>query len=180
MRMVNAVALLLVGTAAVSLAQSEPQSLGDVARQNKPGKKAVRVFGQGDFTPAVEDNSSSGAPSPTGDHKKADSAASAPKTVGESRSLLGTDSPDVARLKNQIKLLKQEQDGWRDSAKKYEALLATDVSDFRRDTYQTALSNDRQNVQICQQKIDQAQADLAKAEKAAGSSQKTVGQSATN
>jgi hypothetical protein len=50
-------------------------------------------------------------------------------------------------------------------------LLANETSDFRRQMYQDALQGDRQNVEVFQNKIDQAQADLAKAEKSSSSSQ---------
>ncbi len=66
---------------------------------------------------------------------------------------------------------KEEQEGWKRTAKKYEDLLATETSDFRRQMYEEALQGDRQNVEIFQNKIDQTQADLAKAEKSSSPSQ---------
>ena len=69
-------------------------------------------------------------------------------------------------MKQKLSSYKQEQDGWKQSAKKYEDLLANETSDFRRQVYQEALEGDKQNVQVFQNKIDQARADLDKAEKA--------------
>jgi len=73
-------------------------------------------------------------------------------------------------LKQKLSSYKQEQDGWKQSAKKYEDLLANETSDFRRQMYQEALQGDKQNVQVFQNKIDQAQTDLAKAEQASSQS----------
>ena len=76
----------------------------------------------------------------------------------------------MAELKQKLTSYQQEQDGWKKSAKRYEDLLANETSDFRRQMYQDALQGDKQNVEVFQNKIDQAQADLAKAEKASSSS----------
>jgi hypothetical protein len=81
------------------------------------------------------------------------------------------DSPQVAELKQKLTSYQQEQDGWKKSAKKYEDLLANETSDFRRQMYEEALQGDRENVEIFQNKIDQTQSDLAKAEKSSSSSQ---------
>jgi hypothetical protein len=74
------------------------------------------------------------------------------------------ETPEVAELKQKLSSYKQEQDGWKQSAKKYEDLLANETSDFRRQMYEDALQGDQQNVQTVQEKIDQTQTDLAKAE----------------
>src|SRR5262249_49987500 len=89
---------------------------------------------------------------------KADGQKSAPASVATK------DSPEVAELKNKISSLKAEQDGWKQAVKRNQDLLANETSDFRRQMYQDALDGDKSNVQTYQDKIDQAQADLAKAE----------------
>ncbi len=69
-------------------------------------------------------------------------------------------------MKQKLSSYKQQQDAWKQSTKKYEDLLANETSDFRRQMYQDAMQGDKQNVQSMQDKIDQAQSDLEKAEKA--------------
>ncbi len=76
----------------------------------------------------------------------------------------------MAELKQKLTSYKEEQEGWKRTAKKYEDLLATETSEFRRQTYEEALQGDKRNVEIFQNKIDQAQADLAKAEKSSSAS----------
>ena len=80
------------------------------------------------------------------------------------------DPPAVAELKQKLTSYKAEQEGWKRTAKKYEDLLATETSAFRRQMYEEALQGDRQNVEIFQNKIDQTEADLSKAEKSSSSS----------
>jgi len=58
---------------------------------------------------------------------------------------------------------------WKKSASRYESLLADETNDFRRETYQGALDNDRKNVAFYQEKIDQAQSALANAQKSGSS-----------
>ena len=79
-------------------------------------------------------------------------------------------APEVAELKQKLSSYKQEQEGWKRTAKKYEDLLATETSDFRRQMYEEALQGDKQNVEIFQDKIDHTEADLSKAEKSSSSS----------
>jgi hypothetical protein len=69
-------------------------------------------------------------------------------------------------LKSKINSYRAEQDNWKHSATRYQNLLATETSEFRRQMYQDALEGDQNNVQVFQNKIDEAQADLARAEQA--------------
>jgi hypothetical protein len=172
-RYMTVIFLLTAGGACV--AQSDQPSLGDLAKQHRQEKKVVKVLTNDDVatvspeTPAQAakaDNAPSSAPtaSETGvksPEKTKDAATnvSAPK-----------DPPQVAELKQKLTSYKDEQEGWKRTAKKYEDLLATEKSEFRRQMYEEALQGDKQNVEIFQNKIDQAQADLAKAEKSPSAS----------
>ena len=156
-------------TAGVCAAQSEP-SLGDVARQHQGGnKQPVKTFTNDDVAtsrpePPSDPGTNASRPTPgSGSNsdkteKKADSA----KTPAAAAT---KDTPEVAELKSKISSYKTEQDGWKRAAKRNQDLLANETSDFRRQMYQDALDGDQSNVQVYQDKIDQAQADLAKAEK---------------
>jgi hypothetical protein len=166
--------VLLLAAASAGLAQSQDQpSLGDLAKHQHGDKKVVKVFTNEDVatsspstpasqsspaaaTPSVSAASSSSGSDAKTDNKKEAATKDTPKTK---------DTPQVAELKQKISSYKEQQEGWKKSVKRYEDLLANETSDFRRQMYQDALQGDRQNVQFFQDKIDQAQADLAKADK---------------
>jgi uncharacterized protein YukE len=166
--------LLVAGGACV--AQSDQPTLGELAKKHRQEEKSlavkVKVFTNEDVAtsapsaqtqsaPALSASSSAPSPSAAASAKSPDKAKDADKSPAATK-----DAPDVAELKQKLSSYKQEQDGWKQSAKKYEDLLANETSDFRRQVYQDALQGDKQNVQVFQNKIDQAQADLEKAEKA--------------
>ena len=165
--------LLVAGGACV--AQSDQPTLGELAKKHRQEEKNVakvkmltnddvatsRPSAQAESAPAV---SSSTAVSSSASAKSPDKTKDAGKGPAATK-----DAPEVAELKQKLTSYKQEQEGWKQSAKKYEDLLANETSDFRRQMYQDALEGDKQNVQFFQDKIDQTQADLAKAEKAAQS-----------
>ena len=166
--------VLAAGGACV--AQSDQPSLGDLAKQNRQEKRVVKVLTNDDVatvTPQTQsqasktDNVSSTAPAPSGAEAAAKSPAKAKET--EQKAATPKDSPEVAELKQKLTSYKTEQEGWKRSAKKYEDLLATETSDFRRQVYEEALQGDRQNLEHFQEKIDQTQADLSKAEKSSSS-----------
>jgi len=157
-------------------AQSDQPSLGDLAKQNRQEKKVVKVLTNDDVatvTPQTQsqasktENVSSIAPASSVAEPAAKSPAKAKET--EKAAVASKDPPQVAELKQKLTSYKAEQEGWKRSAKKYEDLLATETSDFRRQVYEEALQGDRQNVEHFQVKIDQTEADLSKAEKSSSS-----------
>jgi hypothetical protein len=167
-------ALFFLMTAGICLAQSEQSSLGDLARRYRGGKKTAKTFTNEDVattrpSASVDSPSSGGAPAPSssgataGSSAKTDTKADTKKD--EPTTAASKDTPDVAALKSKISSYKAEQDGWKRSAKRNEDLLANETSDFRRQMYQDALEGDKNNIQMYQNKIDQAQADLAQAQK---------------
>jgi len=166
--------LLAAGSACV--AQSDQPTLGELAKKHRQEEKnlAVKVkvltnedvatstpSTQAQSAPAASASSSAPSPSAAASAKSPDKAKDADKNPAATK-----DAPEVAELKQKLSSYKQEQDGWKQSAKKYEDLLANETSDFRRQVYQDALQGDKQNVQVFQNKIDQAQSDLEKAAKA--------------
>jgi hypothetical protein len=172
--------IFVLGAGGACVAQSDQPSLGDLAKQNRQEKKVVKVLTNDDVAtvrPETQshgkdaDNATSASPAASETavkspekEKDAVKASSAAKSVPK-------DPPQVAELKQKLESYKETQEGWKRTAKKYEDLLATETSDFRRQMYEEALQGDRQNVEIFQNKIDQAQADLAKAEKSSSSGQ---------
>ena len=176
LKLLNGTLILLLAAGGACVAQSDEPSLGDLAKKTRQEKKVVKVFSNDDVATVRPDTSSqsakaapSSAPAASGDAAKGQDKAKdkdTQKAAGAPK-----DPPQVAELKQKLTSYKQEQEGWKKSAKKYEDLLANETSDFRRQMYEEALQGDRQNVEIFQNKIDQTQADLAKAEKSSSSGQ---------
>jgi len=172
---VFAALMFLLAMGGACAAQSDEPSLGELAKKHRQEEKNLavkaKVFTNEDVAtstpsaPAV--NASTVTPAPAAAAAKStDKASDSGKGPAATSSTASKDTPEVAELKQKLNSYKQEQDGWRQSVKKYEDLLANETSDFRRQVYQEALQGDKQNVQVYQNKIDQAQSDLDKAEKA--------------
>jgi len=169
--------IFVLGAGGACVAQSDQPSLGDLAKQNRQEKKVVKVLTNDDVatvTPLTQskasktDNVMSTAPATSATEAAAKRPAKAKDT--EKTAAAPKDPPEVAELKQKLTSYKQEQEGWKRTAKKYEDLLATETSDFRRQVYEEALQGDRQNVELFQEKIERTEADLSKAEKSSSSS----------
>ena len=162
--------LILAGNAC--FAQTEQPSLADLAKAKHPAKKS-RVITNDDIATASPHVESEPVYAKTAS-TSADSTAvsgSAARTSEKKESAQGNssasskDTPAVANLKRKLDTYKEEQESWKRSAKRYEDLLANENDRFRRQMYQDALDGDKRNVALFQEKIDQAQAELAKAQK---------------
>jgi len=150
-------------------AQQDQPSLGEVAKQTRQEKKMAKVLTNDDVATVKPDAPSQSAKAaPSSAPAASEAAAKSPEKAKDPQKAAAApkDPPEVAELKQKLTSYQQEQEGWKKSAKKYEDLLATETSDFRRQMYEEALEGDKQNVQVFQNKIDQAQSDLEKAEKA--------------
>jgi hypothetical protein len=165
-----ALIFLLVASGA-SLAQSDQPTLGELAKRHQATKKASKTLTNDDVATAT---------APENNQKAAAVASSAPVTTADSPAKsdnknnkdsasrdasAAKDSPAVAELRKKLDSYKEQLDGWKQSAKRYENLLANETSDFRRQMYQDALEGDKRNVALFQEKVDQTQADLAKSQK---------------
>ena len=169
----STILIFVLGMGGACAAQSDQPSLGDLAKKTRQEKKVVKVFSNDDVATVRPDMSSQSSTVASSASPAASAAATkAPDKAKDTQKVAAAskDSPQVAELKQKLTSYQQEQDGWKKSAKRYEDLLANETSDFRRQMYQDALQGDKQNVEIFQNKIDQAQADLAKAEKSSSSS----------
>lgn len=173
---VFAALILVLAAGGACVAQSDQPTLGELARKHRQEEKNLAVKAkvltnedvatstpspQAESAPVVRASTAAPAASAAGVAKSPDKASDTGKGPAAAK-----DSAEVAELKQKLSSYKQQQEGWKQSAKKYEDMLANESSDFRRQMYQDALQGDKQNVQVMQDKIDQAQADLAKAEKA--------------
>jgi hypothetical protein len=175
---VYATLIFLLAAGGACVAQSDQPTLGELARKHRQEEKSLAVKAKVLTNEDVATSTPSAqTPSAPAANASASAATAAPASSGPdkskgpdkaadtSKSPASKDTPEVAELKQKISSYKQQQDGWKQSAKKYEDLLANETSDFRRQMYQDALQGDKQNVQVMQDKIDQAQSDLEKAEK---------------
>jgi hypothetical protein len=152
------IATFLLGTTALCLAQTAPQSLGDVARQNKKGKKAAIVLNDDNMRRTAT------GPAPEASAPKSSaSSAEAKKTGSDQFAGPQPGAGQVADLEKKVASYKAQQEGWKHSAEHYQELLASETNEFRRQMYQDALSNDQKNAAAFQQKKEQAEAELAKA-----------------
>jgi hypothetical protein len=179
LKLLEATLIFLLAAGGACAAQSDQPSLGDLAKQNRQGKKEVKILTNDDVatvrpeTQKQSTNPDNATPvSPAASEaavKSSDKTKDAVKASSTAKSA-PKDPPQVAELKQKLTSYKEEQEGWKKSAKKYEDLLANEPSEFRRQMYEEALQGDKQNVEIFQDKIDQTQADLSKAEKSSSSS----------
>jgi hypothetical protein len=167
---------LLVSTATCyAQSSSDTPSLNDLAKRSKSGRKPVLVItdenlpiapsnqpitqtGNGPGTAAASGTSvGNTAPASAQAAQKQDKKDSAAPTTTDQR---------TSEMKQKLASYQKEQDGWKSSVKRYEDLLATETNDFRRQMYEDALENDKHNVALYQDKIDQVQSDLSKAQQA--------------
>jgi hypothetical protein len=152
-------------------AQSTAPGLADLVRQQKQEKKAVIVISDEDVAPVVaqvSSTSASGTSDAGASAKPADPAATAPATTSDDAT--ANRKPSVSEMKKKLDSLKTEQESWKNAAKRNQDLLANETDDFRRQMYQEAVDNDRKNVAFYGRKIDEAQAELAKAQQASDKS----------
>src|SRR5579859_4296045 len=123
--------MLAAGSACV--AQSDQPTLGELARKHRQEEKNLAVKAKvltnedvGTSTPSAQTQNASAVSSSTFDATAA-SASSAPaaeknqgKAKDDGKSAGATkDAPEVAQLKQKLSSFKQEQEGWKQSAKKY-------------------------------------------------------------
>jgi hypothetical protein len=165
--------MMLLG-GSMCLAQSEQPSLAELAKRNKLAMKGGKTFTEADLpstkakateaviaAPAVHTAS----PESTGSTVVSDEKKASVKETGP----VTKDTAAVAQLKKEIETYQHDRDDWQTSAKRYEALLANETNDFRRQTYQDAIENDKKNIEFYQEKLVQAQTDLVSARKTAPS-----------
>jgi hypothetical protein len=164
-----AVAALALGQ--TSVAQAAPQSLAEVAKQSRAERKTVKVFTDEDL-PARSGGADSKAATLAvvpSDLSKSTEPAAAPTSKNEDakEDTHSMSTPAAAELKKKLDSYEQERDTWKNSAKHYEDLLANETVEFRREMYQDALANDKKNIALFQEKIDQTRAELANPKKSA-------------
>jgi hypothetical protein len=168
------IAIFVLATGGLCLAQSESPSLADVAKKSRSGQKPAATLATVNLTednfvrrtPVEPKSTASASPAdakaPAGE-KQSDSAVGPAKPASGNEKSTKADELKKAEdlkkeeLKKQLDSFKASRDAWSKSANRYENLLANEPDEFRRQMYQDALSNDRQNVSVYQKKIDEAE-----------------------
>jgi hypothetical protein len=168
------IAFFLLAAGGLCLAQSESPSLADLARKSRSGKKPAATLATVNLTddnfvrrtPVEPKSSASASPAdakaPAGE-KQSDAAGGSAKPASGNEKSTKADALKKAEdlkkeeLKKQLDSFKASRDAWSQSANRYENLLANEPDEFRRQMYQDALNNDRQNVSVYQKKIDEAE-----------------------
>ena len=151
------------------LGQSEEPSLAELARQNKTARKAAKTFTEADL-PSVSASAAQAGPSTPSAHASAETTGST--VVSTEKKDKAKDTAPAAKaveLKKQVESYQHERDVWKNSAKRYEDLLANETNDFRRQMYQEAAENDKKNAALYQEKADHAQSELVDLQKPARS-----------
>jgi hypothetical protein len=165
-----AIAFLLTMASGLCVAQSEPQSVADIAKKVRSEKKAAVTLSDDNFVRRTSVDSKTAVPpadtgASAGDQQSASASASANTAKGDAKT--GKAATDLNKedlkkeeLKKQLDSYKADRDGWNQSAKRYEDLLANEPDQFRREMYQDALDNDRRNASVYQKKIDETEAKM--------------------
>jgi hypothetical protein len=160
-------AAFILALAGACFAQSDqPQSLADLARKNKPKKKAVLVLSDEDLPPPSAppsgDDGVSAASADSGPSSDADKKEVTAKDAGKDSDKAHPADQRTSELKQKLARYQKEEDVWKQSAKHYEELIANEPSDFRRQMYEDSLNNDKHNAALYQQKVDEIQNELSK------------------
>jgi hypothetical protein len=166
---ISAIFCLFMLGAGLCLAQSEQPSLAEMAKRNKTKSKPVKTFTEADLPSKGLATDTAAAPATqktSNETTTAAAVASDGKKAGSKETSPGPkDAPAVAQLKKQIETYRDQRDSWQSSANRYEALLANETDDFRRQTYTEAIENDKKNATFYQGKLGQAESELVNQQK---------------
>ena len=152
---------LMIAPLSVALSWAQQaSSLGEMAKQGKTGKKAKIVLTDDDVL------HSTAAPVPQSaaleDSKPTAEAPADAKAKGPAAQQ--TKDPKVNELRQKVEKLKSAEVAYKDGLKAGQERLAKATSAFERDTAQEVVNNQTHNVQVTQDKLQQAQAELSAAE----------------
>jgi hypothetical protein len=162
--------------AGACLAQASAPSLGELARKTRAEKKAVMVFDDDNTVRSAPQIQALSRAENSVERSTSKSSQDADKTKKDQPSKADPTALDakVAELQKKLDSLKKDQVTWSNSEKSYQDKLATETDEFRRNTYQEAVNNDRNNADLYKKKIEQTEADLAKAQEAAAAAKQAA------
>jgi hypothetical protein len=142
-------ALLLSGV--MSVAQQQQPSLGDVARQPKPNKKATRVITNDDIPSRPQQDAasshSSGAAVTSADAPKPGEAPAEEKDNAEAAKPGKEDSAEVAAMKQRLKELDSDEENLTTSLSRAEGLANSADDEERREVFEHIMAKKRESLQ---------------------------------
>ncbi|HEX4602834.1 MAG TPA: hypothetical protein VH724_02485, partial [Candidatus Angelobacter sp.] len=147
----------LLAAASACNAQTEQPSLGELAKAGHSARKAGKTITNDDIATSAPQGGSGQVVTAPGAAAADTTPATGPSAKSEEKkgsAAASKDSPAAAELRKKLDSYKEQRDGWKTSAKRYEDLLATETTDFRRQMYQNALDSDRHNVAFFQEKMN--------------------------
>jgi chromosome segregation ATPase len=151
--------MLLVLLSGLSVAQSEKISLADLAKPQEPAKKA-RVVITNDDIPMANTEAEFNPAAP--DHKRSENSSSDSENRDDAKPAASlSDRENVAALKEKIDKLADQQNMYKAAISQLEEKLSKAETEFRIDTYNTALANNRESLQIVTNQREQAEKVLA-------------------
>jgi hypothetical protein len=143
-----------LGLAQTDSADNTP-SLGDIARRQHHVKKvAEKLFSDEDLPPPSALPQSQSSPASAAKSDSAEKNAEKPDKSAKPDASAKKEDPK-SDLKKKLDHYTTERDAWQQAAKRYEDLLANEKDEFRRQTYEDALSKNRHNAELYQEKIDE-------------------------
>lgn len=166
-----AVALLTVGSVVSLSAQSDSQSLAEVATHKNAKKPVIELTDDNFSRSRSEDDNASTAitnSSPVTSNNPAGPAAEQDKSALEKKKPAASPAQvnTVKHLEQELAGYRQQEETWNNSADDYQQKLEKEPSEFRRNTYREALENDQKNVDFFRQKIRQTEDRLDEAKQA--------------
>jgi len=170
--------LLCFGWSGACFAQSQPQSLAEMVKHSKTGKKKEVLKLTDDnlpFARSQETEDSEPAPQHSASAASTPAASPAPATSTPGKqdaakpaaSAAKAPQDRVKQLEGELASYKQQEQTWSNSASDYEQKLAKESNEFRRNTYREALDNDRGNVSYFRQKVADTETQLQQARESA-------------
>ena len=158
---------LMIAPLSVALGWAQQaSSLGEIAKQGKTGKKAKIVLTDDDVlhstaTPVTQSGTLEASANNPNSKPTADAPADAKakKPVAQQ-----SKDPKINELQQKVEKLKAAEEMYKGGLKAGQGRLAKATSAFERDTAQEVVNNQTHNVQVTQDKLQQAQAELSAAE----------------
>jgi len=165
MRFTTFYKFLMIAPLSVALGWTQQSSLGEIAKQGKTGKKAKIVITDEDVlhstaAPATQSAAAEESASAT-EGKPADGSAD-PKPKGPAAQQ--SKDPKVNELRQKVDKLKTAEEMYKGGLKAGQDRLGKATTDFERETAQEIINNQTSNVQMTQEKLRDAQAELSAAE----------------
>ena len=166
MRFTTFYKFLMIAPLSVALGWAQQSSLGEIAKQGKTGKKAKIVITDEDVlhSTAAPAQAPASVDSTTNSSDAKAPADAAPDTKPKGPAAQQSKDPKVNELRQKVDKLKTAEEMYKGGLKAGQDRLGKATTDFERETAQEIINNQTRNVQMTQEKLRDAQAELSAAE----------------